>query len=915
MGSPVIKIIFLSLLAAMLAIPSIAQNTKGDKPTPSRETRFSKTTKERPAKRIKSKRRTTTSLRAYKPRKKSKGGERAGRPLGPIHRSRPSERPRQFYSQKSIYVNNKTKRPKDADRNRGSRFKQRNVTPRSASGRVRNVYPQSSPYVNYSSKRTRKPPRPRKVVPRSASKPFVARKSIHSWAQFPKARQKRERPYKGDIAGRRVRTRNFETKKPPIVNSPGGTAISRSSGFRRGNPKSKRISVTPARRSRNVYSQNNRYVNNYLRHPRKIKTTSNVRTLAKLNRLQASYDRKPGRKRKVVPRSASRAFIARRSTNMWARFPRPKKKGERAVTTDIAGRPLRTKNFETQRPRVQVNPTARPYKPGKHKGDRPYRGPAAGGHVSATRTGRGWRGDITNRRIRKNFTSKRRIEGKPILSPQKRKLGMRNQGEGYAGNIRFGRRGFENQGEEFTGTFKRKRLLKGGGSVSGKRWNNKGQPLPVRTPGLGRDAGKYQGDIRFGGKAFRDQGEEFAGNVKTKRPPKGGGSVSGRRWNNKGQPVPVRTPGLGRDAGRYQGDIRYGRKVFSDQGEEFSGNIKTRRPAKGGGSVSGKLWNNRRTPIAVRTPSAGAARAGRYSGNIKYGQKTFADQGEEFSGNIKTRRPKKGGGSVSGKLWNNKETAIAVRTPSSAAAKAGQYSGNIRYRKKTYRDQGEEFTGNIKAKKPVKGGGSISGKLWNNKETPIEGRTPKSNQGEESVGRMRWRAVYVKNPKAADEAIHVKKLKTTFDADGLQIKVKRPEYVRRRNAPEGSLPSLKPGKASMKAGDYVSGVKSYRYVKNPSSADGALRVRNTGQAFARAADYQGDIKMRKFDLFGRKGLHPDAQFMKINKNNVAEERDAVTNLKLFWARLFKKNETQPDHLKDKRGKPRYDKGEAGLWYD
>jgi hypothetical protein len=55
--------------------------------------------------------------------------------------------------------------------------------------------------------------------------------------------------------------------------------------------------------------------------------------------------------------------------------------------------------------------------------------------------------------------------------------------------------------------------------------------------------------------------------------------------------------------------------------------------------------------------------------------------------------------------------------------------------------------------------------------------------------------------------------------------------------------------------------------------------------------------------------------VKINKNNVDGERDLLTNFKLWWARLFKKEETQPDHLKDKGHKPRYDKGEKGLWYE
>ena len=86
-------------------------------------------------------------------------------------------------------------------------------------------------------------------------------------------------------------------------------------------------------------------------------------------------------------------------------------------------------------------------------------------------------------------------------------------------------------------------------------------------------------------------------------------------------------------------------------------------------------------------------------------------------------------------------------------------------------------------------------------------------------------------------------------------------------------------------------------------------------AYARAGEFQGNIKMKKFDLFGRRDLHPDAKFVKLNKNNVAEEKDMLTNFKLWWARLFRKNDTQTDHLKDKGHRPRYDKGEAGLWYD
>ena len=143
-------------------------------------------------------------------------------------------------------------------------------------------------------------------------------------------------------------------------------------------------------------------------------------------------------------------------------------------------------------------------------------------------------------------------------------------------------------------------------------------------------------------------------------------------------------------------------------------------------------------------------------------------------------------------------------------------------------------------------------------------------------------------------------------------------YVQNPNASDESILKKRPDKSTYQVGDLQVKVKQFNYVKNKSSADEALKVREPGKAFARANDYQGNIKMQKFKLFEKnRELHPDAKFVKNNKNNVAEEKDMITNFKLWWARLFRKNETQPDHLKekDKKRKPRYDKGEQGMWYE
>lgn len=711
-------------------------------------------------------------------------------------------------------------------------------------------------------------------------------------------------------------TKNIYPQKGKFVNNQSRTAkISKHN--QRSSPS--RVSARSATgRTRNVYPQRGPYVNNPSRKPRTVeRPVSNRTQLARVKRYSTPQT-PPGKKKRVAPASASRPYVTRRSINAFAGFWNQKPKGEKAYTRgDIAGRKIRGKNFETKRQKV-IKPTTTPYYGRKRVGDRPYKGPAGGGYVSATQPGKAWSGDIAGRKIRgRNYSSKTTIEGKPIFPPRKSRA-------------RVGDRPY-------------KGTVPGGGykSVTGKvRGGGKG-PIPVRTPGIGaKGVDTYQGNIR-GGKVFSPQGVDYAGNLKARKPLKGGGSVSGS-WNNKGRAIAGRYPGKG-----------------AEQVGTYSGNIKFRKPLKGGGSISGKQWNNQGRAIQGKTPGIGANKIDTYQGNIK-GRKTFTPQGEEYSGNIKARTPVKGGGSISGKMWNNQGRAIQGKSPGIGADKIDTYQGNIKGGRKIFDTQGADYTGNIKAKKPVKGGGSISGKLWNNREQPIPGKTPggvadkidtyqgnskvtkkepgkdvggfpgkhhefdfhpsMQNQGEEFTGYIRlprFKKQYVKNPNAADEALKkTRPDKSTYQVDGLQVKVKQKDYQKRPNAAEGAMMGIAPGKNSIKASEYSKAIRlKWDYKHNPNSAEEALKTREPGKAFVRATDYQGNIKMKSFKVFKNKELHPDAQFVKMNKNNTDEERGMLTNFKLWWARLFKKSDTQPDHLKEKIRKPRYDKGEQGMWYD
>lgn len=723
--------------------------------------------------------------------------------------------------------------------------------------------------------------------------------------------------------------RKMPSSKPRKIYSQGGRSVNYSS--KKDTQKAWKGDITGRKiraprdgdKARKVYPQYGRYSSNASRKSkdREPKVVSNRSKLARLNRMQGSHLSSGGKKQVVTPRSASHAFIARKSINVYANFARPKPKKERAHTKDISGRKLRTKNFETPRREV-IMPNVKVTRSRKSIGDIAYKGRASGGHQSASRRSeRAWKGNISGNKIRgRNYSSKPRIEGRPIFP----RSDLRPYGKDrrYRGSMppTSGNRSASRPGE----------------SRTGKR------PLAVRAPGKGAN--------RIG---------TFQGNIKGRRPAVGGGSASGRSWNNKQQALPVRVPNKNAiRAGRYQGSLKVlGRSVpgYADQGEGFSGYKKASRPLKGGGSISGRMWNNKSSSLPVRTPKPSAARAGTYQGSIKRFSKSqpgFGDQGEGFSGYKKTKKPLKGGGSVSGRIWNNKEKALPVRTPSPAARRAGTFQGNAKQFEQTptMMDQGEEFTGFIKlrrfkknyVKNPNSAEAAIKKKYPSKSTYEVDGLQVRvkernyvqnKNAAKESVlkksptkgtyqtGELQIKVKqreYVQNKNAAKESLLKKKpSKSTYLVDGLQVKVRQREYDKKPNAADGSMPGIKPSKSSVKASEYARGVKqTWKYVRNPSSADEAQKTREPGKAFGRATDYQGNIKMQKFHLFEKnRHLHPDATFVKTNKNNVDGERDLLTNVKLWWAKLFKKQDTQPDNLKDKGKRPRYDNREDGLWYD
>jgi hypothetical protein len=832
----------LVLLLLVFATWSQAQNTKGDKPA-------------------------TTTAPAKEGKGKLFGKMRSGNAKANSGRARVKN----VFPQSGPFVNNPSKKPRktqpsnvrlpsahrvqrspsNADKATTRTIGGGRITaPRSSSGRITKVYPQRGPFVNNPS------PSPKKERPTSVRLPSAV-KTVRTPSG-------RDRAYtKGSISGARI---------PP-------------------RPSAKAS-------SRNIFPQKGPYVNNPSPKPRRPDASPRNQPLHQSRRLSMSKAAAQARSmgmRGTGFKTITAQFLSRGKKDVyWGKF----RKKEEAITTDIAGRKLRTLNYHSPKAGLVGRDTL-PFFRRTPKSVK--RGPSAplGGYRSATRTGKAWSGDVSGTKLRRQSAKPNREQAGISLTPG-RKISVTAKGE-RAGKFfmprkmsitpkgeRTGRPLHERQATatrrsekaslnavppkapglgavamfQFSKRAQPLRPLKGvGGSTAKKSWNNANKPLPAKSGGIGSYmAGKFQG------------------NVKTGRPAKGGGSISGKLWNNQNQPIEVRIGGRGtRLAGMY------------------AGNIKTRRPAKGGGSVSGQLWNNRNQPLEVRTGGRGTRLAGMYAGNIK------------------TRRPEKGGGSVSGQLWNNRNQPLEVRTGGRGTRMAGMYSGNI------------------KTKRPEKGGGSISGKLWNNNNQPIEVRT--GGAGSRKGGLYQGNLKVQPKPETAGKlatfqgkinqvipGVEMSQIGLNYTgarkADSYTQNPKaNKESLRKIKHPGGlalNVPILNQTKRSVNAGHYNHVMKQYwDYVKAPNSKPGALKVREPGKANARIGDLQVNVKMHKpTDA----QMHPDARWANSLRDNVKEERTFLMNVRLTWAKLFKKSDYQPRNLKEKPGKPRYDPGEKDLWY-
>ena len=784
-----------------------------------------------------------------------------------------------------------------------------------------------------------------------------------------------------DIAGKKIRTRNVRSARPigrgsstasPYLGQRRKTerSIARSSrkgfsgvrtGSRAGERAVKRASV-PKSVSGRTSRMRAPSPSPYFGRKRTKSGEKAVRSQPQVASISGRRSASRGRVKTVQPRSVSRKRAAR-SPRYSPYFGRDVNKPNRKVLRA----PQPTFRSASRRGETPNPARARPRSISGSVKNRLPKNPYASTGRASRGAERSTNKDIAGRRLRtRNYNSPRPGIVNPRFGPYQgkgrvRKAETAGKSVGSIGKFTQFRGPRNNKGKalpprvpgagtragaQFAGGAKSRRPLKGGGSISGRSRNNKGRALPPRAPGAGTRAGT-----------------QFAGGTKAQRPLKGGGSISGRLRNNKGRSLAPRVPGAGTaQATKFRGrfkefDISPG---FIPGPSTHKGSIKVRKPLKGGGSVSARLRNNKGRSLPPRAPGAGTRAGTRYQGGIK------------------AVRPEKGGGSISG-IHNNKGRPIAPRLPGPGTVKGSKFKGRFKEFDISpgYVPGPGRYKGNIKAKRPQTGGGSVSPRNRNNKGRPLAPRLPGPGtvKGSKFKGRFKEFDLspgYIPGPSNYKGTIKARRPKT----GGGSISPRN-----RNNKGQPLAPRL-PGPGTVKGSKFKGRFKEFEltpgYVPGPGRFKGNIRVKkekkgaggsvkyrlhnNKGRMLppdpplpqaVKASKYKGDMRPRgkitqsegtkywgKWQYFsfkstkikqsegteywGKYQFFNFRRFPKVEKTKHSSSQFTARKglnakeekEKIFSMRiLWAKIVNIIPGKRDRTKKPRYDKGESEIWYE
>jgi hypothetical protein len=311
----------------------------------------------------------------------------------------------------------------------------------------------------------------------------------------------------------------------------------------------------------------------------------------------------------------------------------------------------------------------------------------------------------------------------------------------------------------------------------------------------------------------------------------------------------------------------------------YAGKMKAKKPLQGGGSIT-RGWNNKGEPLIGKGRNANSEAISGYQGKMPLSAMPSYGKSREgvYAGKMKAKKPLKGGGGSITRHWNNKEEPLIGK------GQTGTDKDRLAYQ------------GNMKAKKRLKGGGGSITRQWNNKGEPIEGRGRTATDEDILAyqGNMRAAGRGDIGPSEGMQRGRTKSLSFIRLGDPTHMGLQREAHNKKVN---NRLPKELSRKERLRM----------------KGAEGLDNGRSRAFTFWAIGDpSHGGLERSPSQAKGR--LHPSSTYTASNKSrNSIEEKEQPVKIKIWWAKLFKKNSNQPDSVKEKPKRPRYDKGERSIW--
>ena len=559
------------------------------------------------------------------------------------------------------------------------------------------------------------------------------------------------------------------------------------------------------------------------------------------------------------------------------------------------------------------------------------------------------------------YSGKTPLSAMPSYGPSKAstykgRMSARNLGKYSGGNE-----------STFAGRKKASKPFSGGGSIT-KGWNNNGLPLLGKGPGryaVGGYSGKmplsampsygpskatsYSGKMKAKNLGKYKGGNEsfYSGNMRSYKPLKGGGSIT-RLWNNNGKSVTLRYRDPVNEAvAGYKGQMPLSAMPSYSGGKEgvYAGNRKAKKPLKGGGSIT-RLWNNNGLPIQGKGP--GKYNVAGYQGAMPLSALPSYSGGKEgvYAGTRKAKKPIKGAGGSITRLWNNNGNPIEGKNP--GKYDVGGYTGNMPLSLMPSYGAGKEgsYSGTMRAQSPPKGGGGSITRHWNNNGKPLQ--QAGLGKSDAKAGSYQGTMKGFDKPGKSDGTERGRSRSFSFlrigDPNHMGLNHQEDDLKRKNDLPKelswaermrqkeaqgmdrGRTQSL----SFIKIGDPTRGGlhKEYASTKRKSDLPKEIKGKNrlrlkeahgmdngrnyTFSFWAIGDPAHGGLVRNPAQAKGR--LHPSANYTKAGQSrNALEEKEQPVKLKIWFAKIFKKNANQPDAVKEKVRRPRYDKNERDIW--